>query len=172
MLNEFNLYPLHVFVLVARFGSVTRAARELFISQPAVSSHLRALEAQYGTPLFERSPQGMRLTQAGQVVLDYAGRLFALRDEIPSAVDAARQVVRGEVVVAASSTPGAYLVPHLLSRFQKRYPEAKAALVVGDTAEVIAWVHDYRVPIGTVGEAVQTEGLYRVPVGRDDLRLV
>ena len=172
MLNEFNLYPLHVFVLVARLGSVTRAARELFISQPAVSSHLRAIEEQYGTPLFERSPQGMRLTEAGQVVLDYAGRLFALKDEILSAVDAARQVVRGEVVVAASSTPGAYLVPHLLSRFQKRYPEAKAALVVGDTAEVIAWVHDYRVPIGTVGEAVQTEGLYRVPVGSDDLRLV
>ena len=95
MLNEFNLYPLHVFVLVARLGSATRAARELFISQPAVSSHLRGLEEQYGTPLFERSPQGMRLTEAGQVVLDYAGRLFALRDEIASAVDAARQVVRG-----------------------------------------------------------------------------
>lgn len=172
MLNEFNLYPLHVFVLVARLGSVTRAARELFISQPAVSSHLRALEERYGTPLFERSPQGMQLTEAGKVVLDYAGRLFALRDEIPSAVDAARQVVRGEVVIAASSTPGAYLVPQLLSRFQQRYPEAKATLVVGDTAEVIAWLHEYRVPIGTVGETGEAQFLYRVPIGRDDLRLV
>jgi DNA-binding transcriptional LysR family regulator len=172
MLNEFNLYPLHVFVLVARLGSVTRAARELFISQPAVSSHLRSLEGHYRTPLFERSPQGMRLTEAGQVVVDYAGRLFALRDEIGSAVDAARQVVRGEVVVAASSTPGAYLVPQLLSRFQQQYPEAKATLVVGDTAEVIAWLHDYRVPIGTVGETGETAFLHRVPIGRDDLRLV
>jgi molybdate transport repressor ModE-like protein len=172
MLNEFNLYPLHIFVMVARHGSVTQAARELFISQPAVSSHLRALEERYGTPLFERSPQGMQLTEAGQVVLDYAGRLFALRDEIPSAVDAARRVIRGEVELAASSTPGAYLVPQLLSRFQQRYPEAKATLVVGDTAEVIAWLHDYRVAIGTVGETGETEFLYRVPIGRDDLRLV
>jgi molybdate transport repressor ModE-like protein len=172
MLNEFNLYPLHIFVMVARHGSVTQAARELFISQPAVSSHLRALEERYGTPLFERSPQGMQLTEAGKVVLDYAGRLFALRDEIPSAVDAARQVIRGEVELAASSTPGAYLVPQLLSRFQQTYPEAKATLVVGDTAEVIAWLHDYRVAIGTVGETGETEFLYRVPIGSDDLRLV
>jgi molybdate transport repressor ModE-like protein len=172
MLNEFNLYPLHIFVMVARHGSVTQAARELFISQPAVSSHLRALEERYGTPLFERSPQGMQLTEAGKVVLDYVGRLFALRDEIPSAVDAARQVIRGEVELAASSTPGAYLVPQLLSRFQQTYPEAKATLVVGDTAEVIAWLHDYRVAIGTVGETGETEFLYRVPIGRDDLRLV
>ena len=70
VMNEhFNLYPLHVFRLTARYGSVTRAARELFISQPAVSSHIRALEARYDEPLFERTPRGMRLTPTGAIAL-------------------------------------------------------------------------------------------------------
>jgi LysR family transcriptional regulator, low CO2-responsive transcriptional regulator len=172
MSDNFNLYPLHVFLQVARLGSVTQAARKLYISQPAVSSHLRALEENYGTPLFERSPRGMQLTEAGQVMLDYANRLFALHDEIPSAVNAARQVVRGDVVVAASSTPGAFLAPQLLSRFQQRYPEAKATLMVGDTAEVVVWLLDYRVPIGMIGETSEIESLSQVQIGCDELRLV
>jgi DNA-binding transcriptional LysR family regulator len=69
MLDNYNLYPLHVFRLVARGGSVTRAAQELFISQPAVSAHLKALETALGEPLFERTPRGMQLTAAGTIVL-------------------------------------------------------------------------------------------------------
>ena len=75
-------------------------------------------------------------------------------------------------MVAASSTPGAYMAPQLLSRFQPRYPEAKATLVVGDTAEVVAWLLDYQVPIGMIGEISQTEALYREQIGCDELRLV
>jgi DNA-binding transcriptional LysR family regulator len=68
MSSEFNLYPFHVFRLVARLGSVTKAAQELFISQPAVSAHLRSLEQRYEEPLFERTPRGMLLTPAGAMI--------------------------------------------------------------------------------------------------------
>lgn len=114
MLDNFNLYPLHIFRLVARSCSATRAAQELFISPPAVSAHLKALETAIGEPLFERTPRSMQLTSAGTVVLEQVNRLFALYEEIPAAVDAMRGRVRGEVTVAASNTPGAYLVPELL----------------------------------------------------------
>lgn len=128
MLDGYNLYPLHVFRLVARSGGVTRAAQELFISQPAVSAHLKALETAIGEPLFERTPRGMRLTSAGSIVLEQVNRLFALYEEIPAAVDSLRGRVRGEVIVAASSTPGAYLVPELLRQFQEIYPEVRPTL--------------------------------------------
>src|SRR5205085_9205401 len=88
MLDNFNRYPPHVFPLVARSGSVTRAAQELFISQPAVSAHLKALETAMGEPLFERTPRSMQLTPAGTVVLEQVNRLFALYEEIPAALDA------------------------------------------------------------------------------------
>src|SRR5579859_4820553 len=172
MTEEYNLYPLHVFRVVARLGSVTRAAQELFVSQPAVSSHLKTLEARYKEPLFERTPRGMLLTPAGLVVAQHANRVFALLDDIGMAVDATRGAVKGRVTVAASSTPGAYLVPQLLRSFQDRYPDAEPTPVVGDSKEVLSWLHNYQVPLGVVGETVMEAGLVREEVGRDELRLV
>ncbi len=172
MLDGYNLYPLHVFRLVARSGSVTRAAQELFISQPAVSAHLKALETAIGEPLFERTPRGMRLTPAGAIVLEQVNRLFALYEEIPAAVDALRGQVRGEVIVAASSTPGAYLVPELLRQFQEIYPEVRPVLRVGDSAEVLEWLLGYQAPLGVIGEMSIAEDLKSVEIGSDRLQLV
>ncbi len=172
MAEDYNLYPLHVFRLVAQLGSVTRAAQELFISQPAVSAHLKTVEAKYGEALFERTPRGMKLTPAGAALQEHVGRLFALYEGVTTAIADMRGEVRGEIVVAASSTPGAYLVPTLLREFQRRYPAAQAILKVGDSAEVLAWLHDFRVPLGVVGEMAITHDLERVALGSDKLQLV
>ena len=172
MTDDFNLYPLHVFRLVAQHSSVTRAAQELFISQPAVSAHLRTIEAKYGESLFERTPRGMTLTAAGEIVNEHAGRLFALYDGVTTALDEVRGKVRGEVAIAASSTPAAYLVPQLLKNFQMKYPEARPILKVGDSGEVLAWLHDFRVPVGVVGEMAITADLERLEIGSDELQLV
>lgn len=172
MSDEFNLYPLHVFRLVAKLGSVTRAAQQLFISQPAVSAQLRALEQRCGVPLFERTPRGMLLTPAGMVVLEQVNRLFAIYEELPSTVETVSGRVCGEVPVAASSTPGAYYVPELLRRFQARYPETQPRLIVGDSAQVLEWLREYRIPLGVVGEISMGEGLHHLEIGADELRLV
>ncbi len=172
MTDDFNLYPLHVFRLVAQHSSVTRAAQELFISQPAVSAHLRTIEAKYGESLFERTPRGMTLTAAGEIVNEHAGRLFALYEGVTNALDEVRGKIRGEVVIAASSTPAAYLVPGLLRDFQQKYPEVRPILRVGDSGEVLAWLHDYRVPVGVVGEMAITADLERLEIGSDELQLV
>ena len=172
MAEDYNLYPLHVFRLVAQHGSVTRAAQELFISQPAVSAHLKTVEGKYGEALFERTPRGMKLTLAGEALNEHAARVFALYEGVATAIADMRGEVRGEIVVAASSTPGAYLVPTLLRDFQQRYPAAQPILKVGDSGEVLAWLHDFRVPIGVVGEIAITEDLERVAIGSDQLQLV
>jgi molybdate transport repressor ModE-like protein len=172
MLDAYNLYPLHIFRLVARGGSVTRAAQELFISQPAVSAHLKALETAIGEPLFERTPRGMQLTPAGTILQEQVNRLFALYEEIPATVGALRGRVRGEVIVAASSTPGAYLVPELLRQFQESYPEVRPVLRVGDSAEVLEWLLDYQAPLGVIGEMSIAESLQSVEIGSDRLQLV
>jgi DNA-binding transcriptional LysR family regulator len=175
-MNEtFNLYPLHVFRLVARYGSVTRAAQELYISQPAVSTHVKALEARYGEALFERTPRGMILTPAGVLVDERANRLFAEMEDIDHAIQAVQGQVRGEIRIAASSTPGAYLLPGLLHRFKARYPSAESALTIGDSAEVLALLHDYQVSLGVLGDiprmaAEETLNHQRIAV--DQLRLM
>lgn len=172
MSDSYSLYPFHVFRAVAKAGSVTRAANELFISQPAVSAHLKAVEQRFGEMLFERTPRGVSLTTVGREVLDQVNRLFALYEELPSVVDAARGKIRGEVTLAASSTPGAYCVPALLKQFQEQYPEARVNLIVGDTAEVLQWLHDYRTPLGVVGEMHAEEDFRKFKIGCDELSLV
>lgn len=172
MAEDFNLYPLHVFRLVAKCGSASLAARELHISQPAVSAHLRAVEQKIGDALFERTPRGMLLTAMGETVLDHANRLFSLYDEMPSLADSCRGIIRGEVLIAASSTPGAYFLPRLLQRFQKKYPEAHPMLMVGDSGDVLTWLSEYRVPLGVIGDMASDNALERLEVGADELRMV
>lgn len=172
MSESYSLYPFHVFRIVARIGSVTGAANELFISQPAVSAHLKTIEQRCGEPLFDRTPRGVTLTTVGQEVLEQVNRLFALYEELPEIVEASRGKISGEIIVAASSTPGTYLVPELLRQFQELYPEAKPSLMVGDTAEVLGWLHEYRVPLGVVGELHAGSGLHKLKIGCDELSLV
>ena len=172
MSDNYSLYPFQVFRVVAKAGSVTRAANELFISQPAVSAHLKAVEKRFGETLFERTPRGVSLTTVGREVLEQVNRLFALYDELPGVVDAARGQIRGELTIAASSTPGAYCVPALLKQFQDQYQQAKVNLLVGDTAEVLQWLHDYRVPLGVVGEMHAEEDFHKFKIGCDELSLV
>lgn len=172
MNNPYNLYPLHVFRVVALFGSVTQAAQELCISQPAVSFHIKSLEIFYHETLFDRTPRGMFLTPAGIVVSEQANRVFALLNEIPSTIETTRSEVKGDVTLASSSTPAAYLVPPLLRRFQDLYPYARPKLIVGDSKEAISWLHDYKAHIGVVGETLIAESLISEEIGRDELRLV
>ncbi|HEY0462140.1 MAG TPA: LysR family transcriptional regulator [Pyrinomonadaceae bacterium] len=172
MNESYSLYPFHVFRLVARLGSVTRAASELFISQPAVSAHLKAVERRFGETLFERTPRGMTLTSVGRDVLEQIDRLFALYEELPDVVEASRGRIRGEVSLAASSTPGTYLVPRLLRQFQGQYPEAKTNLMVGGTAKVLQWLQEYRAPLGIIGETREGENLHKLKIGCDIMSLV
>lgn len=172
MNESYSLYPFHVFRVVARLGSVTGAANELFISQPAVSAHLKAVERRCGETLFERTPRGVSLTTTGQEVLEQINRLFALYEELPAIAEASRGRISGEIVVAASSTPGAFLVPELLRQFQEQHPEARPSLMVGDTAEVLQWLHEYRIPLGVVGELHAGDGLHKLKIGCDELSLV
>jgi DNA-binding transcriptional LysR family regulator len=114
----------------------------------------------------------MLLTPAGAAVAERANHVFALLSDVESAMEAARGEVKGPITLAASSTPGAYLVPRLLHRFQQRYPEAEPTLLVGDSQEVLSWLHEYRVPLGVVGETPMESGLIREEIGQDELRLV
>src|ERR1051325_5649638 len=101
MTEEYNLYPLHVFRTVARLGSVTRAAQELYISQPAVSAHLKTLEGHCKAKLFERTSRGMLLTPAGEVAAEHANRVFALLEDMGTTIETVEGEVKGKVIVAA-----------------------------------------------------------------------
>jgi DNA-binding transcriptional LysR family regulator len=121
---------LAAFRAVADAGSVGRGAEKLLVSQPAVSKHIRQLERQLGVTLFDRTPRGVRATAAGEMLADYARRIFALVDEAEQAVADLRGLRRGKLAIAASPTLGVYFLPELLVRFRRRFQNVALSVEV------------------------------------------
>lgn len=123
-----DLYDLEVLRTVAREKSFSRAARALFRTQPAVSLGIRRLEKELGEILFDRSGKPPILTDAGELLLDYAERLINLREEIRPALAELRQLQRGRVRVGANETGALYLLP-VIARYRKLHPQIKVEVV-------------------------------------------
>src|SRR5438132_12146108 len=96
-----ELFQLRSFLRVAEAGSVTRAAEALHLTQPAVTQHVRALERELGARLFDRTERGMRLTQAGQVLRQYAGRGISLLDQCRNVLADLESGAAGRLVLGA-----------------------------------------------------------------------
>lgn len=148
-----NLKHLAVFHAVAQAGSISGAAERLFVSQPVVSRQVRELEANLGLALLERMPRGVRLTEAGRMLAEYAGRMFALQHQAEALLKDLRGLRAGQLVLGASMTIGNYLLPPVLAAFQRKHPEVEVSLEVANSEVIHRRVLGDRVDIGF------TEGL-------------
>ncbi|MFJ3023202.1 LysR family transcriptional regulator [Streptomyces tendae] len=125
MTTDVHVRELRYFAAVAEELHFTRAAERLYVSQPALSKQIRALERQVGAELFRRDRQGVTLTEAGTALLPHARRVLADWTEGAAAVEAARAARRGTLVVGMSTSPGRDgLLPAIRSRFTAAHPEA------------------------------------------------
>ncbi len=146
-----DLRRLEIFMKVAELGSFSRAAEALFLTQPTVSEHIRALEDELGVQLLDRLGRGTVPTRAGQLFLGYAQRLLGLAREARQAVDQFQGRMSGELVVGGSTIPGEYLLPTLIGQFRGKYPDIRMSLHVGSSRQVMDWVEEGRVEVGVVG---------------------
>lgn len=146
-----DLRRLEVFVKVAELGSFSRAAEALALTQPTVSEHVRALEAELGVQLLDRLGRGAVTTPAGELLLGYARRVLALIGETRQAVDQFQGRMRGTLCVGGSTIPGEYVLPPLVGRFRAKYPEVMISLRIGSSREVCGWVDAGLVEVGLVG---------------------
>src|SRR5262245_66208098 len=120
-----NLNHLAIFHAVAQAGSMTLGAERLDISQPAVSKQVRELESALGVHLFDRIGRRVHLSQAGEILADYARRLFALAHEAEEAMADVRAVGRGRLVIGASTTIGTYLRPGVVGEVCGTHPKCE-----------------------------------------------
>ena len=120
---------LRYFVAVAEELHFTRAAERLYVSQPALSKQIRALERQLGAPLFDRDRQGVALTPVGTALLPHARAVLAAWEDGREAVRRAREAAEGTLVVGMSTSPGrGGLLPAIRSRFTEAHPEVRLRL--------------------------------------------
>ncbi|MFZ5826679.1 MAG: LysR family transcriptional regulator [Bacillota bacterium] len=171
------LDDLATFSTVVRCGSMSRAAAELHLSQPAVSQRLRALEEAYGMQLLRRTNRGVEVTSAGEVLNRYAHRLLALQETLQKEMDSLRSAEPRQVVIGATSTVGGYALPCTVYLFQQVHPNARIQLQIGNRAEILERLDDGVVDLalieGTPLQPVeQPEGWQASVVSEEDLVLI
>jgi DNA-binding transcriptional LysR family regulator len=167
-----NVSQLRTFVTVVDHGSFSEAARILGISQPAVTMQIQALEADLDVTLLDRGYRKIELTEAGRTLLPYARRVLEELEKARESIDSLTGTVSGRLSIAASTTPGQYILPRLLGSFLETYPEVGVTLHIFDTSEVIARVESGAADIGMTGAEVHGARVLYERLGSDDLLLV
>lgn len=131
-----NHNHLMIFRAVAESGSFTRAAQRLYISQPALSQQVGQLETELGVKLFDRLPRGVRLTSAGQILANHGARIAALDQQAQRQIQELQGLARGRLTLGASQTIGVYLMPEILGRFRREYPQIDLDLEISNTEAI------------------------------------
>ncbi len=163
---------LEIFVQVASRKSFSKTAESLFISQPTVSSRVKALEQELGSTLLDRShPEGLALTGEGRIFLDYAQEMLNMKKKALSKMG--RENKEEEFLhLGASTVPGCYLLPEVLAEYRKERSEVNISLTVKDTSMVVEGVLNYEYQLGLVGSRGQETSLVYEDLVEDELVLV
>ncbi|MCH4181578.1 MAG: LysR family transcriptional regulator [Prevotella sp.] len=160
---------LKVFRSVAENLSFTKASQELFISQPAISKHIRELEREYDTRLFDRMGNSIRLTAAGKLMLGHANRILEDYRNLDYDIRALQQKTEGELRISASTTISQYVIPKILAAFCRRYPKAKVSMLSGNSREIETALLADKIDLGMVEGVIRQPQLKYMPFMKDRL---
>ena len=166
-----DLGELQVFLTVAREGSFSRAAERLYRTQPAVSLAIRKLEEGLGQPLFVRGSRPVRLTDAGNLLRDYAERLINLRDEVKKGLNELGGLTRGELSVGVNESSIHALLP-ALGVFRQQHPGVLIRVHRMFSRDIPHEVLNYRLDLGAISFVPRDPQLQATEVLKDELTLV
>lgn len=139
--SRITLRKLEVLCAVVELGGVRRAADQLYVTQPVISSHLRTLQDRLGgAPLLYRDGRRMRATEAGEAAYRWAKEVLGRTEEVVREIDGLAQGGLGQAVISAGMTAGSYMLPPILRDFYEEYPEARIAVQISDAERVLAQV--------------------------------
>lgn len=165
-------FRLRVFISVAQHLSFTKASKELYISQPAVSKHIQELESGYGIQLFERVSSSIRLTTAGELFLRHARHIVQGYTSLKADMNLLNNNYSGELRIGASTTIAQYVLSEILAKFILRFSEVKVVLHTGNTQQIDQLLLEHKIDVGLVeGESRKRDFRYSL-LGRDELVLV
>lgn len=167
-----KLNQLVIFCKVAELKSFSKAAKTLGLSQPTLSEHIQALEAQLGLTVLDRLGREVVPTKAGDVLYGYAQKILRLTAEAERSLAAIKDELRGELTLGASTIPGEYLLPPVIKIFRDSFPAISVQLHISDTDGVIEQLLDGRIELGFVGAKVEDSRLEYSSIAKDELVLV
>lgn len=170
--TSMDIRRLRYFLAVAERNNFTRAAETLHLSQPSLSIQIAALEEELGTPLFDRLGKHVALTQAGEILREYAQRALGELEQGARAIQELKGAERGRLIVGTLSTVNTYLIPPLVCRFKQRFPNVHLHLQAQPSAQIAADVVALRLDLGFCHLPAPTNRLAATPLFDETLSLV
>lgn len=167
-----DIRRLEAFAKVYELGSFSKAANDLYLSQPTISTHVAGLESELGVVLFDRMGRKVLPTQAADVLYAYAGKVFENIEAAQAEIAALQERISGEFSIGGSTIPAHYLLPDLVAEFHKSYPEVAISLKVGDTEKIVDMVASGELICGMVGAELDRQDLEFIRLFEDQMVVI
>ena len=164
-----NLKQLEAFARVAETKSFSAAAKMLFLTQPTVSAHIASLERELNTCLLIRNTKGVALSESGKELYAYAEQMLELEQKIRERFGLTGRQPGSVLRIAASTIPSLYLLPDIMARFRKEYPEEQLKLFETDSSGVVEMILSHKADVGFTGTVLEKGSCTYIPFYQDEL---
>jgi len=167
-----DLWQLEIFCTVAELKSFSRAAEALFLSQPTVTSHISTLEKRLGVKLFDRTTRKVTLTPAGKLFYRHAKTVLAAHEAAMQELFRFQGGLIGRLTLGASTIPAHYLLPSLMAKFRREFPETQLIMRVGSSGEILDGVLNGELDMGVIGFRPDEPQIRTIPLWNDEVVLI
>ena len=167
-----NLKQLEAFVQVSESGSFSKAAKELFLTQPTISAHISSLEKELNVRLFIRNTKEVSPSDDGKDLYRYAKQITDLEKAIEERFYMDSDDGKHVITIAASTIPAQYLLPKVLMCYRERYPKEQIKIMETDSSEVVTQVVDHMVDVGFTGTVLEKKHCKYIPFYKDELAVI
>lgn len=167
-----DLWQLNIFCKVIELKSFSGAGKRIHLSQPTISSHIKALEDHFGCRLIDRLPKEALPTKAGQLLYNHARRILSLFEETETALAEFQGKMKGRLAIGGSTIPGGYILPKIVGAFSGHYPDVSISLSIGDTEKIINDTLSHDLELGIVGAKTENKNIIQETLIEDEMRLI
>ncbi len=168
----FNYKQLLAFATIVEEGSFSKAAKKLYITQPAISSQIKAMEKELAVVLIERGERGVILTAAGDILYKNSKIILNQYKVLADTMAQYKSTSTGKIRIAASTIPGEYLLPKYMYDFKKKNSDVKLYLTICDSKCVLEKVQNGEVSLGVIGFMPREVNIEAVPFVEEKLKLI
>lgn len=169
---DMNYERLKTFIAVAEKKSFSEAARILYVTQPTITSQVKALEEELNTKLFERTTKKVALTKSAYVLLKYAKEMIRLSDSAQKEILQMENTVNGDLRMGCSLTVGEYILPEFLKRFKDMYPLIHMSVEIANSRNIVGNIKDQLIDVGLIETPIEDPHITMEPILEDELVLI
>lgn len=167
-----DIHQLRVFTSVFKNRSFSKASEALHLTQPTISNHIKALEDEFACKLFDRMGRTIIPTKEAEVLYGKSTEIIEKADALKEALGQLKKETTGKLVIGASTIPGVYLMPRIMTGFQKKYPAISFQILIADSGGILDSISRHELLLGIVGAKLGNDQIDYTPFVEDELIVV